>query len=142
MIEITRDMIMDTLREKWGPYVERFQRLSPDEQRVFLVRQGYPHLRGLLGHVIAWWELGKYSIEQILIDPAYKGTDIDVDLFNARAIERFSGESDDAVIAAFEKMRSTMLDFVKGLPQEAFLNKRINERLYIEFIDHFEEHLI
>ncbi len=140
MKEVTREMILDQLNDGWGKYLEKFNRLSPTEQRIFLDRQGYAHLSGLLGHVVAWWELGKYTIEQILIEPNFKNSEIDIDFFNARAVERFASYDDAEIAGSFEKMRQTMLDFVAHLPDKAFANKRINERLYIEVIDHFEEH--
>lgn len=140
MEEITREIIQDQLINNWGTYVEKFSILDPTEQKSFLKKQGYARLSGLLGHVIAWWELGKYTIEQILIEPGFKNGDVDIDFFNARAVERFCSYNDQEIIDAFEKMRQTMLDFVNHLPERAFASKRINERLYIEFVDHFEEH--
>jgi hypothetical protein len=140
MKEITRELILDQLNEGWGDYVESFMRLPPDGQKQFLQKQGYATLYGLLGHVIAWWELGKYTIEQILIEPDFNSTQVDVDQFNAEAVERFSDYDEDEIIEEFEKMRRLMLVFVEGLPDSAFINKRINERLYVEVIDHFEEH--
>ncbi|MHC1782500.1 MAG: hypothetical protein AB9891_07025 [Anaerolineaceae bacterium] len=140
MKEITREIIQAQIKDGWGNFVVNFKRLSPGEQRAFLDRQGYAALSGLLGHVLAWWELGKYTMEQILIEPDFKNSDIDVDFFNTQAVERFSSYNDAEIVEEFEKMRLTMLEFVNQLPDKAFLNKRINERLYVEFIDHFEEH--
>jgi hypothetical protein len=140
MKEITREMIMEQLEERWGGFTAGYKRLPPDGQRQFLDRQGYATLSGLLGHVLAWWELGKYTIEQILIELDFKSTDVDVDQFNAEAVERFSDYNDDEIVEEFEKVRLAMLAFVDRLPERAFVNKRINERLYVEFIDHFEEH--
>jgi hypothetical protein len=140
MKEITREIIQAQIKDGWGNYVARFKQLSPDEQRAFLDRQGYAHLSGLLGHVLAWWELGKYTMEQILIEPDFKNSNIDVDFFNAQAVERFSSYNESEIVEEFEKMRLTMLEFVKQLPDKAFLNKRINERLSVEFIEHYEEH--
>ncbi len=140
MREVTREMIIEQLEERWGGFVAGYKRLQSDGQKQFLDRQGYATLSGLLGHVIAWWELGKYTIEQILIEPDFKSTDVDVDTFNAEAVERFSDYSDIEIVEEFEKMRLVMLDFVIHLPDKAFRNNRINERLYVEFIDHFEEH--
>lgn len=140
MKDITREMILHQLNEGWGDYVAGFRRLPPDGQKQFLQRQGYATLCGLLGHVIAWWELGKYTIEQILIEADFKSTDVDVDQFNAEAVERFSDCDEAEIVEEFEKMRRLMLNFVERLPDSAFAIKRINERLYVEVIDHFEEH--
>lgn len=140
MEEITREMIIKRLTDDWGGYITGFGQLTPEGQKKFLQRQGYASLRGLLGHVMAWWELGKYTIEQILIEPDFKSTDVDVDTFNAEAVERFACCSDVEIVDEFEAMRLAMLKFVESLPERAFANKRINERLYVEFIDHYEEH--
>jgi hypothetical protein len=140
MQEITREMIQDQLKDGWGIYLAKFTQLSSNEQRSFLDKQGYATLSGLLGHVVAWWELGKYTIEQILIDPDFQNAHIEVDLFNARAVERFADCGDAEIAETFETMLQAMLDFVDDLPDRAFENKRVNERLYVEIMDHFEEH--
>jgi hypothetical protein len=39
-------------------------------------------------------------------------------------------------------MRGALLDFVTSLPEDAFQNNKIVERLYIEVLDHLKEHEI
>jgi hypothetical protein len=142
MIELTREQILDTLQHGWGTYVERFQRLSSKEQAAFLTKQGYARFADLLAHVIAWWEEGKLGVENLLVDPDFNSPNYEVDAFNAQAVQRFSQLDELTVIQSFESMRGALLDFVTSLPEDAFQNNKIVERLYIEVLDHLKEHEI
>jgi hypothetical protein len=140
--ELSREQILATLQNGWGTYVERFQRLSPEAQAAFLIEQGYARLADLLAHVIAWWEEGKRVIENLLDDPGFNLPEYDVDSFNAQAVERFHNLGEPAVIQSFEQMREAWLHLVTSLPDEAFQNQKIVDRLHIEVIGHLEEHPI
>jgi hypothetical protein len=142
MIELTREQIISALRDGWGTYVERFERLSPEAQAAFLARQGYARLADLLGHVVAWWEEGRSAILDLLDDPNFSSPDYDVDAFNARAVERFRGLDEPAVVHVFETARRAWLDLVARLPDDALRNSKIADRLYIEIIGHLAEHAI
>ena len=41
---ITREQILESLHTDWGTFVDRFQRLSPEAQAVYLQQQGYARL--------------------------------------------------------------------------------------------------
>jgi hypothetical protein len=142
MTELTREQVVSALQDGWGNYVERFERLSPEAQAAFLARQGYARLADLLGHVIAWWEEGQPAISALLDDPNFNSPDYDVDAFNARAVERFRGLDEPAVIHMFEAARQAWLALVARLPDDALRNKRIAGRLHIEIIGHLGEHAI
>jgi len=142
MTELTREQIMSALRDGWGSYVERFERLPPEAQAAFLARQGYARLADLLAHIVAWWEEGQPAILALLDNPNFSSPDYDVDAFNAHAVERFRGLDEPAVIRAFEAARQTWLDLVARLPDDALRNKRIADRLHIEVIGHLGEHVI
>ncbi len=142
MTELTREQVVSTLRDDWGTYVERFERLSPEARAAFLARQGYARLADLLAHVVAWWEEGLQAIPALLDDPNLSSPDYDVDTFNAQAVERFRGLDELAVIRAFEAVRQAWLDLVARLPDDALRNRRITDRLHIEVIGHLAEHVI
>ncbi len=142
MTELTREQVVSALRDGWGTYVERFERLSPEARAAFLARQGYARLADLLAHVVAWWEEGLQAIPALLADPNFSSPDHDVDDFNARAVERFRGLDEPAVIRAFEAARQAWLDLVARLPDDALRSKRIADRLHIEIIGHLAEHVI
>ncbi len=142
MTELTRDQIVSALQDGWGTYVERFERLEPGAQAAFLARQGYARLADLLGHVVAWWEEGQPAVSTLLADPTFSSPDYDVDAFNARAVERFRGQDEPAVIRTFEAARQAWLALVARLPEEALRNERIAGRLHIEIIGHLAEHAI
>ena len=142
MAELTREQIVGTLRDGWGTYVERFERLSPEARAACLAQQGYARLADLLAHVIAWWEEGLQAIPALLDDPNFSSPDHDMDAFNAHAVERFRGLDERAVILTFEAARRAWLDLVARLPDDALRNKRIAGRLDIEIIGHLAEHVI
>jgi hypothetical protein len=142
MTELTREEIISALQDGWGTYVERFEHLSSEAQAACLARQGYARLADLLGHVIAWWEEGLQAIPALLDDPHFSSPDYDVDAFNARAVERFHGMDEPAVLHAFEAARQAWLALVVRLPDDALQNQKIAQRLHIELIGHLAEHAI
>ena len=73
MTTITRKDILNVLQRDWATYVQRFHTLSPVAQSDFLVKQGYARLADLLSHIIAWWEVGYYTIDKYLADPMKMG---------------------------------------------------------------------
>jgi hypothetical protein len=137
---ITREQILASLRTDWGTFVERFQRLAPEAQSIYLQQQGYARFADLLAHVSAWWQAGLAAIPAMLNNPAYTSPDQDVDQFNAQAIDRFHDLNESAVIAIFSGLRQQWIDLVNELPAEAFQDARIAWRLHIEIIGHFDEH--
>ncbi len=137
---VTRKQLLESLHMDWGTYIDRFQRLSPDAQAAYLHQQGYARFAELLAHVIAWWREGLQAIPAMLADPDYTAPEHDVDRFNAQAVEKFRDLPEPAVAAIFEDLRQQWLEQVGSLPDEAFQNRPIADRLHIELIGHFEEH--
>ena len=142
MTEQFREPYIDSLQNGWGTYVERVKRLSPQGQADFLKKQGFARLADLLGHVIAWWEEGLAAVEKRLADPNFFSQEYDVDVFNARAVERFSHIDEATVIQTFEARRKDWIKLVESLPQTAFSDKEVLGRLHVELIGHLEEHPI
>jgi hypothetical protein len=140
MESISRAQFLDRLRNNWQPYISRFTSLSAQEQKEFLVKQGYSSLSDLLAHIIAWWQDGFQFLAKMREDPALVPPDYDVDAFNAQAVQRFHGWSESAVIQAYEVQRQVMLDLVLSLPDADLNNERINTRLCYEIMMHWKEH--
>jgi hypothetical protein len=142
MSELTCHPYIDALENGWGTYVKRIKRLSAQEQLDFLNEQGYACLGDLLGHIIAWWEMGMPAVQNLLRDPELSPEEYDVDAFNARAVERFSKIDEARVIQTFEATRNAWIKLVENLPERAFSNKKLVARMDIELIGHLDEHEI
>jgi hypothetical protein len=140
MPEVTRKELLQALDREWGTYVARYRSLSAEEQRHFVKAQGYARFADILAHFIAWWEEGIKALERMPRDPAYESPEYGVDEFNAQAVNRFSAMDENAVVDAFESTRREMVRLVSDLPEEAFREKRIADRLHIEILGHMEEH--
>ncbi len=137
---ITREQLLSTLHTDWGTFVERYQRLTPEAQAVYLQQQGYARFADLLAHVIAWWQAGLATIPLMLSDPVYASPDVDVDQFNAQAVARFHDVAESVVRAIFADLQRQWIELITDLPAEAFDDEKIVWRLNIEIIGHYAEH--
>ena len=142
MPAVTRGELLEALEREWGTYVERYSRLSGEEKKRFLKKQGYTRFADILAHFIAWWEEGLRALERMSGDPAYQSPDYSVDEFNERAIERFSAKNEEAVIRTYENLRRELVRYVTGLPEDAFRKQQFYDRLHVEILGHLEEHKI
>ena len=88
MEKITRQGVLDLLSGDWADYVGRFQSFSSPAQAAFLEKQGYKRLTDLLAHIVAWWEEGLQAIQRFQSDSTARQPEMDVDSFNARAVEK------------------------------------------------------
>jgi hypothetical protein len=75
-------------------------------------------------------------------EPGLQNPDYDVDAFNARAVERFSGLSEAQMVDLFNQQRLAMLALVASLTDSEMDDERINTRLYYEIVYHIQEHTI
>jgi hypothetical protein len=142
METINRQNVLDVLDNEWGNYVNKFQRLSPEAQAAFLEKQGYKRLADLLSHIVAWWEEGLRTIGNFRTDPDARQPEIDVDTFNARAVGKVRGVTDDDMIQSFEKMRRKFVEVVTDLSDNDFQNEKIVNQIKMELINHLEDHRI
>ena len=139
-MNIPRERILETLERGWAGYVTTFDEWSPEVQAEFLLRQGYRRFEDVLAHVIAWWRRGRGIVESLVADSAYQATEVEVDAFNAQAIEDFSGQDGATVRQAFEAERQKMVDLVTNLSAEAMESEKIVGQLNMEIIGHMAEH--
>ena len=142
MDDINRQSVLGSLTEDWANYIARFQSLPPAGQAAFLEKQGYQRLVDLLAHIVGWWEVGLQSIQAYRIDPAARQPEIDVDDFNARAVEQARAVTEAEEIQLFESTRCKFLEMVKGLSDDDFKDERILTQLRWELVNHLAEHRI
>ena len=142
MDKITRQSLLDLLNGDWANYVSRFQGLSPAARAVFLEKQGYKRLADLLAHIAAWWEVGLENIGTYRRDPAFRQPEIEVDDFNASAVQRVRARSDFDEIKTFEAARLNFIKVVKGLSEADFQDERVLDQIRMELVNHLEEHRI
>ena len=140
--DITRQSVLTLLAGDWANYVARFQALPPADQAAFLQQQGYKRLADLLAHIVAWWEVGMQAIPRYQADPAAKLLEIDVDSFNARAVEQVQAVTEAGEIMVFEAARRKFLDLSNQLTDEDFRDERILTQFKWELVNHLEEHRI
>jgi hypothetical protein len=138
----TRRQVLTVLQNEWATYVERFQRLSPEERSAFLEKQGYSRLADLLAHIIGWWEVGYQAIENYLADPQYQKPQYNVDEFNAKAVASVQNLNETTVIQSFEQKRKFLLDWVTKLSDAAFENDKVVNQFNMELIGHLSDHAI
>jgi hypothetical protein len=142
MVPVVRKQYLDVLKQDWGTYVKRYRLLSDNGRRRFLSAQGYSRFADLLAHFIAWWQEGMRKGNLMLEDPIFRPPEIDIDEFNARAVERFSGMNEPEVERTFEATRQEFAGWVRKLPEKAFEDKRITDWLHMDILGHLEEHQI
>lgn len=142
MVEITRTSVIELLTSDWGNYVEEYRKFSPAEQQEFLKRQGYARFADLIAHFTAWWELAMNVIAIKQQDPAYFFPDINVDEFNAAAVEGVKDLTEEQVLDKFEQTRLRFIECVKNLSDADFQNPNIIRQLEIDVFGHLGEHEI
>lgn len=135
-----RQQILEGLENDWVKFVQSFQQKSPQAQADYLKLQGYVRFADLLAHVMAWWQEARVDLPKMQADPGYQSPDVDVNAFNARAVEQCQRLSEEEIIASFELLRIALVNLVDNLPAEAWQDVRITGRLEMEVIGHLKEH--
>jgi len=140
LITLSRFLVVDMLENHWATYIEDFNRLEPEKQKEFLSKQGFDHLHDLLAHIIGWWEEGARIINGILNSPAFTWQNPEIDALNKEFTQKFSTWSDDDLFKHYEGVRLALIDLVERLPEDAFLNKDIENWLAEDVVEHYDEH--
>jgi hypothetical protein len=139
---ITRRGVLDLLKGDWAEYVDRFQHLPAAGQAAFLEKQGYKRLADLLAHIVAWWEVGLQNIRRYQSDPTARQPDIDVDAFNAKAVQAVRAVTDAEEIRVFEDARRKFIELVQELSEHDFQDERVLDQVQWELVNHLEDHRI
>jgi len=142
MEAITRRSVLELLDGDWAKYVARFQKLPSARQMEFLQQQGYKRLADLLAHIVAWWEVGLQNIQAYQRDPAAWQPEIDIDSFNARAVEQVRDVSDAEEMRVFEAARCKFVACVRALSEANFKDERVLNQIRWELVNHLEDHRI
>lgn len=142
MERITLEQVIQTLEEGWGNYIHRFRQLTPQEQAVFLQKQGFESLHDLLAHIIGWWEEGIKVINGILEQPDYAWEERDTDELNRELVAKYRPWREEDLLAHYENIRAALLDLVADLPESAMDNKEIYGWLAADVVGHLEDHKI
>jgi hypothetical protein len=142
MDKVTRKEVQELLKGDWANYIDRFQALPPAGQAAFLEQQGYKRLADLLAHIVAWWEEGLQAIQRYQTDPAARQSEIDVDSFNARAVEAVRNVSEAEEIKVFEIARLRFIEAVDKLSEANLADERVQNQIRWELINHLEDHRI
>lgn len=137
-----RFLILDMLQREWVSYPERFRALSDAEQKAFLERQGFPRFRDLAVHVAAWWDQGIRLIDAVAKDPSHQMGEIDVDAFNARALQTYDPLDEAAVWKQYESTRAALVELLINLPAEVYDNREVQAWLRSDVIEHYFDHAV
>jgi hypothetical protein len=141
-VALSRFLVMDTLENEWGGYVERFNALRPGKQAEFLSKQGFEKFRDIIAHVIGWWEETLRVITNVLEDPGFVWEEREVDAFNAELVKKFKPWSEGDLYLHFENVRNAALELVAELPDDALRNKDIESWLAADVVGHFDDHAL
>ena len=141
-MSITKQRTLDYMQQEWGTYVERFERLSKEEQQKRLKENGYACLRDLLAHVLVWWEEGMGVIRAIAAEREFARKQYDFDAFNAEAVARYQGWNEAEFVIHFEKERRQIGAELRSIEETVFENRRVRRWLNGIFIVHAREHLL
>jgi hypothetical protein len=137
-----RFLTLDMLQREWAGAAERFNKLTAEEQKSYLDKQGFKRFRDLAAHIIAWREDGLQVIDAISKDPAYKYQDQDMDAYNAAAVELFGKLDEDELWKKFELTRQSLIELVINLPEETYNHKDVQVWLRDDVIEHYYEHAL
>lgn len=137
---ITCQQLLDNLNKDWKTYPERFLKLDPDQQAIFLKEQGYDSFHDLLAHIIAWWQEAIKIIDAIMDMEEPQRKEYNIDDFNSAAIERYRNWKDADLMFHFENSREALINLVAELPENGLDNKRINNWLNACVVEHFHTH--
>ncbi len=135
-------LVLDMLQREWAAYPEGFRNLSEEEQKKFLEKQGFPRFRDLLAHIVAWWEEGLQLIDSVAKDPEYKMPDMDIDAYNAHALEMFAALDEVDVWKRYEATRGALIELIVNLPVEVYEHKQVQDWLKSDVIEHYFDHAV
>lgn len=140
LVTLSRFLLMDMLENEWAEYIPNFQRLTEEQKKDFLSKQGFANFHDLLAHIIGWWEEGARVITGILDSPSFTWQPPDTDAFNRELIQKYAAWTDDDLFRHYETVRLGLLDLTADLPDDAFLNDDIEGWLKDDVVSHYDDH--
>jgi hypothetical protein len=142
LVALSRFIVMDLLNNEWATYIDDFNALSDEKKNEFISKQGFDTFHDLLAHVIGWWEEGARIITGIMDSPSFTWETHDTDAFNLELTQKYASWSDEDLFAHYEVVRTAMIDLASDLPDDAFLNRDIEQWLADDVVGHYDEHPI
>jgi len=139
---ITKQRTLDYVNIEWGTYIERFNRLSKDEQAKRVKAMGYEQFRDMLAHIMAWWDEGMGIILAIAQEREYERKKYDFDVFNAEAVAKYKPMDEAAFLNQFEQTRQKMAADLGSMNEAVFENRRVQSWLIGIILEHAREHLV
>jgi hypothetical protein len=141
-VVIPKQRALAYLEHEWGTYVERFNRLSKEEQKERVTEAGYTSFRDLLAHVLAWWEEGMDILHAIAEERPFERKKYDFDAFNAGAVAKYKPWDESEFLAHFEATRRQMAADLNSMEEAVFENRRVQAWLDGMLVHHAREHLL
>lgn len=142
LVTLSRFQLVSMLENEWAEYIADFNRLDAEKQREFLSKQGFGTFHDLLAHIVGWWEEAARIISGILASPGFTWTEKDADPYNMELTKKYASWTDDDLFTHYDTVRLALIELVETLPEDAFLNKDIEEWLAADVIEHYDEHLV
>ena len=138
-----REALFQRLDERWRELSKAFEGLT-DEKLIEPGVVGQWSIRDVLVHVASWdWEALKAL--PIIVDggrvPRYSDLYGGIDAFNSLTQGRKCSLGLNEVLRALEETHQQLLDYLEGVPDEAFASEgRFLRRLRQDTYGHYREH--
>ena len=142
LVALSRFLLLDTLQNEWGTYVEDFNQLDDEKKKEFIARQGFENFHDLLAHIVGWWEEGARIVHGILNEPGFTWQDPKTDEFNIELIKKYSAWYHSDLLNHYEATRAAMIKLALKIPDDAFQNTNIESWLAADVVGHFDGHAI
>ena len=139
---ISKQRTLDYVEYEWGSYMERFYRLTKEEQQKRVQQMGFESFRDMLAHILAWWEEGMGIILAIAEERPFERKKYYFDLFNAEAVAKYKPWDETEFMTHFEKTRQKMAADLASLNETAFENRRVRAWVRGVILHHAREHLV
>jgi hypothetical protein len=142
LVTVSRFIVEDMLENEWATYIEDFNRLDDEKKKKFLSKHGFESFHDVLAHIIGWWEESARIIAGVLDSPGFTWENRDADAYNTELVKKYSKWTDNDLITHYESVRVVLLELTAELPDDAFLNKDIEQWLMDDVVGHYDEHPI
>ncbi len=122
---ISRQRALSYVNEEWRTYIERFNRLSKEEQNERVKKQGYEEFRDVLAHILEGWIEGMSIICAVVEGRSFERRKYDFATalpVNAEAVAKYKSWEEAGFLAYFEETRQKMGADLRSMDEAAFEN--------------------
>ena len=139
---MNKEETLKEIHQEWQQLLDVASKFSPEEQLIPSA-VGHWNVRESLLHVAAWDE-EQVKILGTYLDTGEKrdyGDDEAVDLLNAKQVDEKREMTSDAVWNHLHQTHQMLLDFISGLPEDAFSPRSYtDDTIATESFSHYKEH--